>query len=390
MRILFVTYRESLHRGASLGVMQTQVLEVLSTIAKDSEVRWLVLGQDFDASHSIEVSSGIIISYRNIGSAQRWGDRVRARQQLRTEIHEFVPDLIHLRGYHAALIASTLRINVPRVFDPRTLFPLERALIASGVFSAIKNRAWRPVERWIASRSNFTVAVSEPMRDYFLKFLRDDQVVWIPLAADHRRFIEPRSRRNIIRTEMGYNTDDIVIIYSGSISYASPDAVSSMLGRIRTGTPESKLLFVTRDESAELQRSLATKSIDATFRSAEMVEMPDLLCAADWGLIFTGLQDSPTEAERRLSRTVLGTKVPEYWAAGLGIIVARNLEWLAQLVSDNGLGVAVDGCDNPIKLPKRYSEDRHRSIAFHLSRFDTSAVVEQYRHLYRILLMDGQ
>lgn len=385
MNILFVTYRESPTVGASVGVMQTQVTDLLQRIAFSHRVCWLALGEDFPEERSESDLGNILLISRNIGSAGAGPERWRARQALKDEIKRFLPDLLHVRGYNAALIAASLVHTIPRIFDPRTRLPLERAAFGSGAGIALRNIVWRRIERSLVRRFDATIAVSETMQSDLVVMAPNRRVVWIPLAADHRRFDAVAEFRYEKRKELGFETSDVVVLYSGTLRYSSPDDVARLLRRIADGTPKVRFFFLTPDDTESLTASVKSLGLALEIVTATPNEMPSLLVAGDWGLQLAGIDPDPTPAVLALCRTILGTKVPEYLAAGLGVVVSPRYTWLAALLEEHHVGIAPCIDEAAIALTQRNDTERVASRALQRELFDLDATQAQLEGLYKNL-----
>jgi glycosyltransferase involved in cell wall biosynthesis len=117
-------------------------------------------------------------------------------------------------------------------------------------------------------------------------------------------------------------------------------------------------------------------------RSARRDEVPGLVAAADYGLLFG------TEGTSALARSPV--KLGEYMALGLPVVTDRVIGDVARIIEESGAGVLVDGFD-----PEAYSEaldqvrqlrpDKHRWRSSFDRWFSLPEGVRRYASIYEQL-----
>ncbi len=379
MRILYVTYRESLLGGASLGVIQTQVRDLLSVLARENEVRWLaVVGAE---ARDDDAPVADVVVHR-LPSEAALSSRWHAIRAVRREVRRFRPDVVHARSYNATLVVTAARTGVPVVFDPRSLMPDERVGYLGMDSRSMRSRAWRAAERYLVRHTSATVGVSPPMTEQLARhargLARSPALTTIPLAADPRRLMPSTEQRGEVRRALGVGDDEVLVVYAGSLRAADPAYLVAQLARIHAGTPRARFLLLSADDCAVVERHAAHAGLEGLqARCASYDEMPGYLAAADWGLIARKPATVPV-----LNRIELTTKFVEYLCAGLPVLVGRTSLWLADLVEAYGLGLAAEPATTPIELTVSNARQRGRIAAFGAAEYDVEVVARSYRTLY--------
>lgn len=377
MKVLYVSYRESLLGGASRGVIETQVVGLLSRLRRATEVTWVAYVQD-EATDDSPVPEWNHVSRLPRAGAVRL--RVQVIRDLRKRIKSWDPQIVHARGYNAtlvALLASSGR--VPVVFDPRGLMPIERIGYRGVSPRSISVWGWRALERLLVSRSNATVAVSPPMKEYFIKLAKRARVEVIPLAVAVDRFAVGVQTRAHSRRQLGLSEDSVGVLYSGSLAPAGLDHLRKTLSRIARGTPKARFVVASRDPEAEsFCRDVLQDGLFVRHVSVSPAAMPDVLAACDWGLALREPQQ-----HRILNEIELTTKVPEYLASGLPVLVFQTSTYLATLITNHALGQCVNPASpDPIVLYHWSDKDRARLRSTADGEFSEARVAEDYLRLY--------
>jgi glycosyltransferase involved in cell wall biosynthesis len=375
MRVLYVTYRESLLGGASLGVVQTQVRDVLAALATLAEVRWLALvGAEATGDETQDV--------HRLPTERPLAARADALRAIRRAARDFRPDVIHARSYNAAVLAALARTGVPVVFDPRSLMPDERVEYKGSGERSLRTRAWRLAERLLVRHTAATVGVSAPMTAYLGRhargMARPPVLETVPLAMDPRRLAAASGDRDDVRRGLGLTDRDLLVVYTGSLTAAGPVYLAAHLRRVAAGTPDAAFLVLTRDDP-----TLLAGVERLQVRSATYDEVPGYLAAADWGVVAR----RPARIQA-LNDVDLTTKFVEYLGAGLPVLVARTSTGLARLVEEHDLGLAVEPrTDEPIALARR--ADRPARAAYAASEYDVERVAAAYLRVYERVARRG-
>jgi colanic acid biosynthesis glycosyl transferase WcaI len=198
------------------------------------------------------------------------------------------------------------------------------------------------VETALARNAAAIAIVAEGFKDYFSE-------AGIPVTRVHHvrnpaRLGSPTKSRAVVRTQLGWKTDEFVALHSGSMGYKQ--GLESVIEAATIAREDRKLRFVLQGEGnqkAALQ-ALATRLELPNLGFlplASVKELPNILSAADALLV----------SQRRSVRNMsLPSKLTSYFLAGVPTVaaVARDDE-AAREIERAGAGVIVEP-GNPIRL----------------------------------------
>ena len=290
--------------------------------------------------------------------------------------------IVHARSYVVALIAWLLKrtLGVRFVFDMRGFWPDER--VEGGLWR--RGRVYRVV-KWLERRflrdADEVVTLTERARATVEHWdgLTAPHVTVIPTCVDLARFhVAPRRARTGGRT----------LVYTGSLGtwYELPAMLRfAELASARAGGV--RFVVVTRNLD-EVERVRATTRLgrdQLVAVSAAPAEVPRWLAEADAGLAFY----KPGWARQ----ATCPTKVGEYLATGLPVVVNDAVGDMAAIVggsrvgvvlsefSDAALTAALDALDDLLRDPDVAA--RCRRVAE--THFSLEEGVERYAAIYRRL-----
>ncbi len=242
--------------------------------------------------------------------------------------------------------------------------------------------AIRPAEEIAVLQSDFRIAVSEKLVDYWKKefgYAGDKHVV-IPTTLltnfSHSDFSEEKIKS--VRQEFGFEEKDIVLIYSGSSQgWQSFDLVTDFLATQIRKNSQVKILFLTRENNfvndlkSKFPNNVRSKWVDHHFINL-------YLSVGDYGLLIR---------EQSLTNSVASpTKFAEYLALGLPVLISENLGDYSDFVIHHKCGWIVTGADMEMNLRKRPADEKQRLIELSKKYFYKNAA---QNHLnYTILLQE--
>jgi glycosyltransferase involved in cell wall biosynthesis len=290
-------------------------------------------------------------------------------------------DVLHSRSYWPAMALHRLGLrNI--VFDPRSLWVSENISTGNLAPESDAHRYWLHAERECVSMAAATTVVSTAMSEYYRDTCGVDGAELIPIsfAPETFRFdAEARARR---RAELGW-ADARVFVYSGSLGMSTVNVVAlQSIFAAMLADPAARLLFLTDEPQSNIDRSLSTAG-DVRTRvrvlRPKASEMAECLSAAD-----IGVHALPKQLDWA---TRLGTKVVEYWACGLPVIVNENVGAAAAYIRAEQLGRVlepeVDAESFRAAADASTVLDRGRIAAFALRTFATNVIADRYLEVYR-------
>lgn len=249
--------------------------------------------------------------------------------------------VIHCRSYVATLIGLTARRGRPArlIFDMRGFWPEER--VDGGLWPAggILFRAAKRVERALLAKSDAIVVLTEQARTIlgqapYRRWIRPaTPIEVVPCCVDVHKFPAAADRTR------GGDEASRVIVYAGSVgTWYMLDRMLEFFAGIQAMDPRLRLLVLNRGEHDVIKAAIAARRLDGVaVRAAAPVEVPGHLADAYAGIYFI----RPVFSKRGASPTKLG----EYLAAGLPVVVNAGIGDADALVQRHRVGVVIDRLD---------------------------------------------
>jgi len=306
-------------------------------------------------------------------------------------------DIIHARGYVPALIAVMLkRLNGAQfVFDMRGFWPEEKVDAGHWSRESVVYAVTKKCERLFFRAADAVVSLTEDgfnaIRELGYTLPSRTAVSVIPTCTDLNWFSPGPKDRSLIHR---YGLDGrLVIGCTGTMSnwYLRQPMLACLSYLVRR-MDNVKLLLVTREDHDQLRRDLLGAGIsDEQFVLARVpfAEMPAHVRLMDVGLFFI----KPAFSKRGSAATKLG----EFLATGVPIIINDGVGDSGRIVQEEGVGLVLKGTDLedfeqavellPSLLGDQTIRDRCRAAAGR--RFDLAKGVGQYAALYQRVLGDG-
>lgn len=305
-------------------------VERLRAELDDADIRWVPLR--YHKSPSLVATAWDVL----YGSVRATWIVLRERIQV-----------LHARSYVAALIGAIVKgvTRRPLIFDMRGFWPEER--VEGGLWPADGRlfRMTKRVERALLRTSDAVVVLTRRAEEllskppYSAHLGREIPVAVVPCCTDVRRFT---TAGNMANQDSLANT----IVYAGSVgTWYLLDEMLDFFAFARHSDPALRLLILNRGEHELITRRIRDKGLspaDVAVRSAEFDDVPRYLQSALAGLYFI----KPTFSKLGSSPT----KLAEYLAAGLPVIVNAGIGDAGDLVLNDRLGVVVE----------RFSNDEYR------------------------------
>lgn len=260
--------------------------------------------------------------------------------------------IIHVRSYVPAVIGSIVKTVIRRklIFDMRGFWPEERVDGALWPADGTLFRAAKRCEGWLLRQSDAIVVLTNraraillaaPYRSHIGSGVR---ISVIPCCTDVSRFgtSEPSARPS-----SGHKT----IVYAGSVgTWYMLDEMLDFLAAIRQADPDLHLLILNRNEHSTIAARLREKGLTdeaVTVVAVDVADMPRYLESAFAGFYFirpcySKLASSPT-------------KLAEYLAAGLPVIVNLDIGDSSDMVAEHRLGVVIQSFETD-EYRRRWAE----------------------------------
>ena len=300
------------------------------------------------------------------------------------------PDIIHARTFIGGLIGMALApvLRARLVYHNEGFYPDEQVDAGVWAMNSLPHRVAKWLETKMYSRADAVISLSDAGKSVIagLPSLKNKRtpVVVVPSCVDLDHFrLNKRTR-----TE----GEALRFVYSGSAGGRYDlQKLAHFVAVAAEVVGPVKLRVLTRSDRALVESMLRAGGLDDALWSIESVAysaMPDALCEEDVGLHFLpmGISDhggSPT-------------KIGEYWAAGLPIVVTPNAGDVDKIAHREQVGVIVEG----------HNDDAYRRAATELrsllqesdlaercrraaqSHYGLEAACIRQRDLYRALSSD--
>jgi glycosyltransferase involved in cell wall biosynthesis len=239
---------------------------------------------------------------------------------------------VHARSYVPALIAWALKrvFRVRFIFDMRGFWADER--VDGGIWPAggAIYRVAKRLEHWFLRDADEIVTLTDRARTIVEEWrgIGSPRVTVIPTCADLSRFP--------VRVPTATLPDGPVFVYSGSVGtwYLLREMIR-FVEIARARWPHARLLILTRNQTEALDEvgrsSLPRESV--TVASASPDEVPRWLAGGHVGLAFY----KPGIARRG----TCPTKMAEYLAVGMALVINEAVGDAQAIVGDNRVGVVL-------------------------------------------------
>ena len=252
--------------------------------------------------------------------------------------------LFHGRSHVGAAIGELARraVGGRLVFDFRGL--LAEGYVHGGHWRAggLRYRLTKRAERWLLDTADgFVVLTDRAVRLLFPAGTRGRPLAVIPCCVDAARFAAAARRgRDALRREMGLD-GRFVLVHTGQMGgYYLTRETAALIAAARREDPSAFGLVLTQGPHQPVIDELARHGLgpaDSRVATVPPEEVPLHLGAADAALSL--IHPGPSEA------TMSPTKVGEYLAAGLPVIVTAGIGDLDEHVAGRRVGVLLRRLD---------------------------------------------
>ncbi len=293
-------------------------------------------------------------------------------------------DVWHARGYWTTMaLQRNQRKNL--LFDPRSLWILENQSAGNLAFGSDAYKYWLSSEKIITESSRCMTVVSKGMKDYYDRHYNTPEIHLIPISANEIFFKFDSEIRHKLRRQLGWDHER-VFVYSGSfgLSGINTTALADMF-RYVLSCSSARLLILSDDSEDRIQGLLSSIPVHP---SQIVVIRPDPAKIGEWlNAADIGLHALPRQLD---ASTRLGTKVVEYWANGLPVIVNHNVGAACDYIRENSYLGRVINFDEEIPIVDnilieitKYKRDLIQSFA--MENFHGSLIAKKYIHAYQFL-----
>jgi glycosyltransferase involved in cell wall biosynthesis len=396
MKITYVTIED-----IRSGLFQTQIIDILEEICnKNSNIVYEVLVFNrpwFLFSHLKRLkelknnsNSRIVIKYfpllpplRHALSSYVYS--VFVTSWLKIFLTLFISrssNILHCRSYWPTMSCIGFK-KIPIVFDMRSLWPLENISMDLLKANSMCSKYWFELERECLNNAKVSTCVSQGMVSYCANITIVDKLKLIPISVDVNKFKFSESFRRFMRDSLGLS-DKLVFVYSGSFGQANINfpALRQLITFLLSSSEQAFILFLTMEKKEKIDDLL--KYIP-NFEYKYHLVNPSFDSMGNWlSLGDIGIHALPKQLDYQ---TRLGTKVVEYWANGLPVIVNEFVGAAADYIQNNQLGLVLS---DEVLTNNRISEfiknldlkERSHQFCFAEKNFSTDTISQLYIESY--------
>lgn len=280
-------------------------------------------------------------------------------------------EVIHCRGYWPTMIATRL-YDIPIVFDLRSLYPAES--VAAGIFKedSKEYKHWLGIERNCIRISSVCTAVSISMLEYIYTIDPSANGKLIPISVNTNDIYYNHDEGVIIRNSLNWN-DQCIAVYSGSLGYYGLNAMSFQRMVIKLAKSVENIRFLVLSSNNR-------EEFETIFKDANVPSSNYYICSVSANHLYKWLSSSnigihalPVQID---SSTRLGTKVVEYWASGLPVVINENVGDAAKYVEKYDLGFVINENES--------NPDVIKSAVINLMQSDRSLIADTCESFFGI------
>jgi hypothetical protein len=237
------------------------------------------------------------------------------------------------------------------------------------------------LENAAVNKSDFRISVTQKLVEHWQSVYQYNSTkhVVIPCTLNSNFNMEALNEAAIttIRAAYCFNSDDLVLVYSGSVSgWQSFELLKPLMIDFLSQQKTNKLVFLSNDDII-IQDLIAQFPNQVSRKWLKHEEVTNFLVACDWGILIR--EQSVT------NKVASPTKFAEYLSAGLPVIISENLGDYTEFVKNNDCGIIYSE-QKSLSLSKKPLAERNRLIHLVQTNWTKSAQDANYKKLIEELL----
>ncbi len=326
-------------------------------------------------------------------------DLRKLKKKAKLLTHQNKYEIIHCRSYIPAFVGVYLKkkFNAKFLFDMRGFYADERVdgnlwnqsyIIFKFIYKYFKKK-----ENRFFTNADYTISLTYAGKEIIrkMKGLQNIPIEVIPCCADLDLFdynkINETEKENL-RKELNISADNFVLTYLGSVgTWYMLDEMMEFFAVLKQNKPESKFLFITRENRELIYNSATNYNVDKNdliIISANREEVPKLLSLSNVSIFFI----LPVFSKKASSPT----KFAEILSMGIPIICNSDVGDLDKFVYENNTGLIINNFEKKqyedavkkIEEILKINPEHLRNVAVKL--FSLKIGTEKYKKVYDKLL----
>lgn len=307
--------------------------------------------------------------------------------------------LVHCRSYISALVGLSMKKKwgVKFLFDMRGFWADERV---DGKIWNLKNPIFKKIYRFFKKmeidfiqNADHIVSLTQTGKDEILSWsnisILKNKISVIPCCADLNHFSIEKvdaKRAEEFQNNLNISSNDYILSYLGSIgTWYMLDEMLDFFKELKKQRPNSKFLFITKDNPEHIFNHSKNKGIDSEsilIQPAQREELPSLLSLVDSSIFFI----LPAYSKKASSPT----KQAELLAMGIPVICNNNVGDTGKIVLDHKVGWVVNKFNSNEylsiinSLDFNYDKEHLRKVANTYASLEIGA--NEYLSIYKKLI----
>ena len=302
--------------------------------------------------------------------------------------------LIHCRSYITTLVAQGFKkkYKIPLIFDMRGFYADERV---DGKIWSLDNLIYKKIYNYFKSKekeflqySDYTISLTENGKKEILSWNLPNQskIKVIPCCTDETLF-QSKNIKNV-RSELGFNKDDFIISYVGSIgTWYMLDEMLDFFKCLQIKKLSAKFFFITKDDPQLILEKAKSKKIDVSsikIKPSSREMMPSYIGVSNFSIffilpVFSKKASSPTKMGE-----IMNLGIPIICNSGVGdvdeIMEKSMPELLVKEFSNKEYERVIDLITN------NYKPNQKTIIETSHSYYSLEKGVEKYKEVYKEIL----
>jgi len=300
-------------------------------------------------------------------------------------------NLIHCRSYITTLVALGVKSthNIPFIFDMRGFYADERV---DGKIWSLDNFIYKKIYNYFKSKekeflqySDYTISLTETGKKEILSWNLPNQskIKVIPCCTDEKLF----QKKNIqnVRSELGFNKDDFIISYVGSIgTWYMLDEMLDFFKCLQIKNSNAKFFFITIDDPQLIIEKVKCKEIDVSsikIKPSSREMMPSYIGLSNFSIFFI----LPVFSKKASSPTKMG----EIMNLGIPIICNSGVGDVDEIMDKSMPELIVKDFSNKEYervidlITNNYQPNQKTIIETSHSYYSLEKGVEKYKEVYK-------
>lgn len=370
-KITYVTFNDTVS-----GIYRSQVIDVLEKLNEISKNRVRLIA--FFSIRNYWNQRKILKEYYPSGIALPMFPKARNWKWNKYLLKVFVSanDSIVGRGIFATNLALEIKGGRQKVcYDGRGAITEEFQEYNVDPDEKLKSTIKR-LESKAVLESDFRLAVSERLVEYWQNVFgyTNTRHVVIPCCVSKKfaRQLNPE----INRSSLGWSDNDIVMVFSGSVSgWQSFSLLNELLSKYLAKEQKLKVLFLS-GENENISLLMKKFNDRVQRRWVNHNDVYSYLKLADYGILIR---------EQSVTNQVASpVKFSEYLSAGLKVLISDNLGDFSELVTEQNLGVILQK-DKIIDFHRIEETEKDRIMNFAMDNYykESKRIQERYQSLIK-------